>query len=685
MAVNIDIDLKTKNAKSKVEMLRAEIASLEDIFEGDGLSLSDDFDGILDDIDDFTTEVEDLRVELDGLNDDLADTLDDLDGTEIGVNMPDGTTGDSGGENDPPRQNFTIRTADLREATDEAMGDGGTMDFNARQTARRIESRFGLKGGAIDPESLRDMSIREVNAEIAEFVDRSGRNPFGNAGLLKNNRPDGFFLDEDGRFFDDVEADLGESMDRGDHYEKMRRAKEAAKIPTEDPRATKWSRDPFPSPTPGFRMRRDIHHLQKPDKSIKERVQGVRESFSKFGNVLRRLKPSMRQWWQLLAMLLPLLIAAGVQAAGAATAMLGLAGAAGAVIGMGLLGHANDMGDAFGEAKAQLSDLKDELFNTFQGPMQAFAPIQADLFAWLPSQLDGVARAMEGLVVYEDAIFSMFAGLADFAEEFVNIFVRNEDQVSQLALRMGSALGSTLLNGLEWLIETGYENQDMLTSLGSVLVDIGKILYNLSTFVGRVVAALQPLFTMLSWLSGLLNNKLIAFLFTTVTVFALMSYMLVGVAGKVYVLVTAVQSLLSWLAALGAGGVLGGVIPALKLIAANVVALTMDLFGLSFAAATAVTALSALTLGAFAIGAGAAAVGTMGGPGQTGPGPGGNGYAGPGGPSGNGQQVVYHDNRQFEINQHGTDRASSHAVRSEVNDMGAEDTAMNAPSPGDHE
>jgi len=693
MAVEIDIDLSAADARGKVESLRAEIASLEDSLDVD-LSFDEDLDEIADSLDNFTTKIEDLRMELDGLEADLSETLSELDDTQIGVRMPDGETGATGGENDPPTQTFNIRT----EGLSEAMSDGGDGRDNTRAAARRIassvEDLYGIDAGSLNERLLEGVEASKLQESVADFhhaVDSYNRDGFyhpgidrvgGDIGPSYDNAanlgaasvPDDVLPDDEGGSF---AGDFGFGTEPMSQHLRRLRELDAGELA-----------DVLSGSSGGGFLGSVTDRDTSGFKKLGNFLKTTNRRINRFGGALRRLKPSMRMWWQLLAMVLPLLIAVGVQAAGAAAAMLGLAAAAGAVVGMGLLGHADSLSGSLQQARQELSNLRDDLFETFQGPMQLFAPIQSEIFDWLPGQLVSVADSMEGLTAYEGTIFQMFSGLADGVEQFFRILTSNEDIISQLAMRFGSLVGGGLLRGFEWLIQTAYRNQEVLIDLGSVLMDILTILYNLSMFVGRVVAALRPLFNWLAGLSNLLNNKLVVGLLTFLTVAGLIGVGVTSLAVKVYTLVTAVQALVAWLGMLGGGSVIAGISAFFGMLWSYIQATVIALMEMYSAAQLAAMALAATGVGALVVGAGltagAAAMNGMSGPDN--PGGGGPPTGGGGGGYGGGQQVVYNDNRQYTIQNEGQmDNASEQRIRSTIDEVNAEGDAMAPPEVGVNE
>lgn len=484
MAVDIDIDLDIGEALAKIEALRGDLESLDDIdTDLDDLELGD----IGDQLGDVADQMEDISRHTSKINDDLA-ALNDLDDIDVKLQAPDGSTGSGDGGTDPPRQ-VTIRH-DLRDIlNDAATADGGAApsdEFDAFKTARRIESRFGLNRGAIDPKSLGDLSIDELNAKIARFYhDRQGSSQRArNLGI--NSVPSEFRLGGNGLFSDDPEfRDLVSQMKTGAGFMAMKTARDAGELPDMDLRAA------------------DADGEFK-----KHNIRGLNDRFNRFGNSLRRLKPSMRKFWNLLAMVLPLIVALGVQAVGVGAALGGVAAAGAAVIGLGLIGHADSMGAAFENAKERVAALKQELFEVFQPAAKTFAPIQARFFDVAPAQIEKIADEMEGLESFDDTIFAGFAGLTDFLAEFIAILADSEEAVSQLAMRFGGLIGSTILDFFEWLITMTSQNQDILVRLGVVFKNIGIIIWNVSMAVAKFAAILLPVFQLMASLSDLLNGAL---------------------------------------------------------------------------------------------------------------------------------------------------------------------------------
>lgn len=242
---------------------------------------------------------------------------------------------------------------------------------------------------------------------------------------------------------------------------------------------------------------------------------------SKDGKMLSGLKkrfksliPSMNAFYQLLAISIPYLVVMGTQLAGIASAMGSVAVAGGAILALGLVGHGDDMASSWENAKEQLSTLKKELFETFQPTMQTFAPIQERFFDTLPSELDSVASAMEGLTAYSGTLFAALRGISDWVTNGIRGMVKYEDILSQLAMRFGELLGTNINQFFRFITKEAYTSQGMLIKVGSAVKDLIVGAYNLFKVVVRITAVFAPLIGVLSYVAGLLDNKLIVGILT---------------------------------------------------------------------------------------------------------------------------------------------------------------------------
>jgi hypothetical protein len=388
--------------------------------------------------------------------------------------------------------------------------------------------------------------------------------------------------------------------------------------------------------------------------------------FASISEKIKKFKPSMKMYRSLFAALLPVLAALGTQLLGVAAAMGSVAVAGGAIMGLGLLGHGSDMASSMEGAKEQLSDLKTELFNVVQPLAQLFAPIQARMFDAIPGSLTGIVDEMRGLTQFEGTLFSLGSGLVGGVEEFFAIINRNATTISELSTQFGSLIGGGILNFFEFLIQSAGRNTTLIRELGGVVKNVFIILYNLFMLVGRMVSSLKGLSDLLTTISGILNNPVVAGIATTVVMFTIMT-------AAVWKLVTAIAVMNGALSTFAGGTLLARIGSAIAYYTGQIWGMTTALWSAVFASTALVAALSALTLGAFAVGAGYAGMKAM----ETfKP----NSSANSVGSGGVG--TIINDNRSYEINNRGSmDTAQEERLNDTIADFHREESATAAPNP----
>jgi len=318
---------------------------------------------------------------------------------------------------------------------------------------------------------------------------------------------------------------------------------------------------------------------------------------------VRSLIPSMSTFYTLFAAVLPLMISMGAQLAGVAASMGAVAVAGGSILALGLVGHGEDMASSWREAQEQLSTLKKEMFEVFQPTMQTFAPIQERFFQMAPEELNKVAKSMEGLTVYSDTLFASFAGLTDFISRFFDVMVANEGIISQLTMRFGEIIGSSLLDFFGWLVQEAYSAQGMLITLGEAFYNVLRGAYQFSKIIARIVVAFAPLAGVFAWLGNVLNNKLIVGVLTFAATLGLIIYTVMTLTG-----------VMAGLIGLWSGGLIATIlssVAALEVWIFQSLAAQMANYGLASSIA-AVVSWATLGVGALvAMGAAASAIGSI--------------------------------------------------------------------------
>ncbi|AAL55005.1 tail length tape measure protein [Halorubrum phage HF2] len=432
-------------------------------------ALEDDFDFSFDG--DFKSQLDDIAKTLDGLGDNLVDDLDDvasrLEELEIDTGAPVGG-GDSGGD--------TGSDSGDRYTTSRS-GAGMSM----REILRRMEGAgFGTSANDVGSADLdfevdRQRNIKKINDALSETLGDGLL-----SGFVTSNVPWG-----------------GVSSDRDSGVATLLDAKGVK------PDSLRLGR------------------MGKMTKRMSGRVSNLR-------GIIRSAIPSMAKWWQLIALALPALIAFAVQASGVATSMLAMAGAGAAFIGLGLVGHGNSMAESWRNAQAQLSQLKEDLYETFQPSMQTFAPIQAAVFDVLPVQLGKVNDALKELAgtSYQYALFDGLRGMTDWVAELIYTMGDLDDIASQVTMRFGSIIGTKIIDFFEWATIEAYRNQESLIKLGGVIMSVIEIIYNLSKIFAHLVVMLAPVIDAVVWLTQVISQPMYRALASVIVMFTLIGVVL---------------------------------------------------------------------------------------------------------------------------------------------------------------
>ncbi|UBF22043.1 tail tape measure protein [Halorubrum virus HRTV-15] len=478
--------------------IRAEdvIATLEGVEEQLD-RLENDFDFSLDG--DFKAQLDDIMKSLDKLSSSLVDDLDEvasrLEDLEIDIGAPVGG-GDSGGD------------------TGSDSGDRYTPD-DSRPTMGLREILNRVAGSDYSGTSMDDLADTDLDFEVGRR-----NNIDGLADALSNTIGDGLLS---GILTDKTNWGMFTTdRDRG--------------LPTFlDAKGLK----------PGDLK---FGRLGQSAKRLSGRVSNLR-------GIIRSAIPSMAKWWQLIALALPALIAFGTQAAGVAAAMLSMAGAGAAFIGLGLAGHGNTMAESMRNARQEVQDLKKDLYETFQPSMQTFAPIQGAFFDVLPVRLQKVNDELKQLAgtSYQYALFDALNGATEFAAEFIRTLREMDGVVSQLGMRFGDIIGSAILDFFEWLVMEAYQNQESLIALGGVIKSVIEIIYNLSKIFAHLVIIFKPLIDFFAWLTRILSSPFYRALAAVIVLFGIIGVVMV----KTILIISKLRMAMMILGLTGSGAMAG--------------------------------------------------------------------------------------------------------------------------------
>lgn len=505
MTVSIDIDLNAKQAMEKIGRLKIALSSLDDDI-GD---LGSNFD------------LDDMEAEIDSLDKKLSNLGDDVDLENINVNA-EGSGGDS---MDSTKDDFEVPKY------------GHKFDEVARHFGdeRSVRPDLTYLTGEEQEMEIRDPFPKSDSGSRYTPDDDSGSgSEKSTMGQVRDARENLNDVDTSTQYLSEY-LDEWDSMDVGDIDEDITyQGKEGQRIGIGDPQRSDKAIDFDTLEVPdgvAEAMGMNSGDLGDGDGSMsvlgKEFDLSKRDSvpnieFGKatqksakisnnMGKVKKRMKgmvPSMQKWRRLLALILPMMVVMGTQAAGVAAAMGSIALAGAAIVGLGLGGHGDTMAESFREAKKEVGDLKEDLFDVFQPTMQHFAPIQEQFFDFAPGAMIPVADSLENLDVFEDAVFQAFSGMMNAVSSAIDLIVELQKPITQLAMRFGDIIATNIADFFRWLVVEASKNQDMLIRLGIAAERILITIYNLSKSFSGLVIALNPLLWIIMKVSQALSGKL---------------------------------------------------------------------------------------------------------------------------------------------------------------------------------
>lgn len=696
MTVNINVDLDASGVADDIIAIKTALETLDEKSGEINLGEKIDADGLTGSIGKTITKLSKLESKLDRVQQKIKNSADEIDFsdeiTHVVKSETSGATnkGDSTG-GDPPNITRSINKQVLDNLMDDidvgdADEDGSLPNLNSPEHRQRLSDLFGFEVEQVmDREDFNEwkmdgapwaknrtvqMNDREMMGIHPKMVrGRFGRGleslhefqedmaelgPEAREEILKGISSDGeeeMTLSEKKKQSEARVRQQAKQMrmirDRGDLTDLD--AREAVKRPGDGGFSTKvWNRHDI-----------DFDGME---------IDDLNRRFGKMGGHLKRLIPDMNQIYSVIAAIIPLAIVLGAQFLGVASAMAAVGVAGAAILGLGLVGHADSMSGSLAEAKEQMSELARESFQAAQGTAQMFAPIQSRMFAAIPGQIGQIADSMKGLTAYEGTLFTLGAMLSEGLQYSFRAIAENETAISQLAIRFGDVLGSGIIEFFGWLFKEARDNQDMLISLGGTLKDLATILFRVFRVLVMFLDAFSPLIDTLLFLSSALNNELVQALLG----FALGAYLTAGALTKMGLAALKAYSFMA------GGGMLKAIQAQFWTIQAGITRLIAHYTALSAAAASAAAMMAMTGVGLLAVGGGLIAANKMM---EQKSGNTYDGYSGAGGsPSGRGGTQVYNDNRSYKITQQGSgDYADRKAMEQTIRDVNESDSARELP------
>ena len=678
MGVEIQIDLKAKKAEGKIGAIAASLKGLERVADDIEIDIDDD-------ISELTGIIDELGEALDGLDMDslnaarrMEKAAKAVDGAEFSVvhDIPEGETGDGDSTgSDPP--------------------DGGSGEGASSKSKKTIAKR---RFGDIFDDVLSNEDLNLLKHDFADFAkgqdihltdaekdtplrERIVSEEFG-VGLHANARGERLKQKATPPDFDSFEAFEQEKRDLLSESNispdlsamedgSFRDLNQEARQDLSTKEQLEIERDARSGPSSPLHSRKSGGKTLA-DTDLYKRINNIRSASDAFEELdvsqrkvvksLGRLKPSMTQIRAIVAAFLPLMVVLGTQLLGVASAMGAVAGAGAAIVGLGLVGHGEDMASSMQRAKEEVSDLKEELFEVFQGTAQSFAPIQSRIFDKIPSGLSGIADSMEGFSKFEDTLMSIGAILSRDIEKAIDGIVGREKEIGQLAVRFTEIASTNILDFFSFLFRITFENQELLINLGKAVKSLLKILFNFSLLLGRIVAAAEPLISVVAYLSNLFSNRFVGSALSVLVVGALLGSMATRLTLTLLSLGKMLTFVIGRLMFLGSGSLIKGIQMAFTLLNSYVMTSIANMTALQTAIWGVVAALAATGVGLALIGTGVAAFNAMD-VGKQGPDVSDGGGPGRAGASGG---MVYNDNREFNYD---AGSGEDYATRKEVEDI----------------
>lgn len=375
----------------------------------------------------------------------------------------------------------------------------------------------------------------------------------------------------------------------------------------------------------------------------------------KLGKALGKMFPSMSMVMNLIAGMIPVVIALGVQLLGVASAMGAVALAGAAIMGLGLIGGGDDMASSLSNAKQEASDLAENLFKAVQPSAKIFAPIQARMFSAIPGRVREIAEAMEGLTKFEGTLFQLGAMFTEGLTSGLKAIEDNSRAISQLTLRFAKLVGTGIKDLFAFLFQEASNGQSMLVSLGKDMKRLAKVIYRASFAIGKILSTFSHMVTVLVIISQLLEYDIIAL------IVSLVGWM--WALGQAKVAIVALANAFKGLIVYVAKGIL------------SMTAFMWSVYGTVAAVMTLVGAIGLLTAG-LSVGLGAMSMEMVDTPGSM---PSGGAGDGIGAGSENGG-MVYNDNRNINIDNSGSsDYGENRRVYAKIDQHSSREEAQALP------
>lgn len=332
------------------------------------------------------------------------------------------------------------------------------------------------------------------------------------------------------------------------------------------------------------------------DIPLSRKVMNLNDEFDNLGRTLLQYRPSIMDWWNVMALLIPLMITMIGLVIGLAAAFVALGAAAATVVGIGLLGWGDSMTESFQNVQQEAMNVAETLFDVLQPAAQAFQPLVEQGMQSLGPMVANLVGPMTRLTEFADEFGEIGGGFFDWIREGIQAAVAMDEIIGQVLVRFGSALGSGLIEMLETMVQEVYKNQEAYMDIAEIFMSLVVTIFNLVKAFSFAAAQFQFFFELLALISDLISNEWMVALITFI--------------GAVIALETALASTLNVLALLMTASLRGWVaaqLPMLKMLVTQLYAVISGAYGaraaiLGLMAASGVGLLAAAGLGALSEG-----------------------------------------------------------------------------------
>lgn len=236
-------------------------------------------------------------------------------------------------------------------------------------------------------------------------------------------------------------------------------------------------------------------------------VRRLRDKWREFGRTLLRYRPSIMDWWNILALLIPILITLAGAAVGLVAALGGVATAAAAVVGVGLLGWGDSAAQSFANLQERAKMLGSELFNVLQPAANAMQPLVEGAMNALPGMVANLNDELINLSQFGPGLSEIGRGFMEWIEDVLQRINVLRETIIDVALDMGRAFGDFIKEFLTFGLNELARNQEAYERLASIFVDFIAILFELSKLVAFTAAQFDFVFKIGAQVAAAMSGK----------------------------------------------------------------------------------------------------------------------------------------------------------------------------------